>query len=247
MAHFLRTAGFLLLKDVFTPDETQALRAHARKLRGLAVEGDRKSWWAKSADGRAVLCRVTHGGRLPELRALYANPRLLRIAALSDHALTSRAKDSEDGVSLLIKNPGIAEGLSDLPWHRDCGMGGHACMCPVLIFTVYLEPGRPETGELRVLPGSHTGTFGFFEPDDPAAPSGISIAGDPGDVSVHYGDIMHAAPAPTSVEGPYRECLLLGFARPDAYNHRGMQSYNDVLLSRDDGQVEHLAKVADRN
>jgi len=96
-----------------------------------------------------------------------------------------------------------------------------------------------------MLPGSHEASLGFFEATDPNAPRGVSLAADPGDVTLHYGDIMHAAPPPTG-DGPFRRCVLLSFARPDAYNHRGEQSYNDVLLSREDGQVEHLARVAKR-
>jgi ectoine hydroxylase-related dioxygenase (phytanoyl-CoA dioxygenase family) len=245
MAHFLRTAGYLLVKGLFPPEEVAALREQADTLRGLASQGDRRSWWGRNAAGRSVLCRVTHGGRLPALRALLEDPRLLALRDLSHTPLVSRAIDGEDGVSLLIKNPEMVEGLSDIPWHRDCGMGGHAAMCPVLIFSIYLYPARPETGELRMLPGSHESSFGFAEADDPRAPRGISLAADPGDVSLHYGDIMHAAPPPTGA-GPYRQCLLLGFARPGAFNHRGDESYNDVLLSRDDGQVEHLARVAER-
>jgi len=53
------------------------------------------------------------------------------------------------------------------------------------------------------------------------------------------------APPPTG-GGPFRKCILLSYARANAYNHRGDSSYNDVLLSREDGQVEHLAKVARR-
>jgi ectoine hydroxylase-related dioxygenase (phytanoyl-CoA dioxygenase family) len=245
MAHFLRTAGFLLVKDVFDADEVAGLRAAADRARALAVEGDRKSWWGRNAQGQSVLCRVTHAARIPELRALQRDPRLARLGALSDEKLVSRAGDAEDGVTLLIKNPDMVEGLSDIPWHRDCGMGGHASMCPVLIASIYLQPSRPETGELKVLPGSHEASFGFADPNDPEAPPGVSLVADPGDVSLHYGDIMHAAPPPTG-DGPYRQCLLLARVRPDAYNHRGERSYNDVLLGREDGQVEHLEKVAGR-
>jgi len=245
MADFLKVAGFLLVRGVFPPDEVAALRRHADRLRALAVEGDKKSWWGKDADGRVVLCRVTHAGRIPELRALPADPRLLRLKNLSHVELVSQAQGTEDGISLLIKNPRMREGLSDLPWHRDCGMGGHAAMCPRLVVSIYLQPSRPETGELKMLPGSHEASYGFADASDPDAPQGVSLAADPGDVSLHYGDIMHAAPPPTG-DGPFRECLLTGFARPGAYNHRGDKSYNDVLLSREDGQVEHLKKVAER-
>lgn len=246
MSHFLKTAGYLLLRGVFSQEEVGALRGHADRLRALAAEGDRKSWWGRNAAGKTVLCRVTHGGRVPEIAALCDDPRLLRMGALSHVPLVRRRRDhAEDVMSLLIKNPDMVEGLSDIPWHRDCGMGGHAAMCPVLIVSIFLYPSRPETGELKMLPGSHDSSYGFIDPNDPEAPRGVSLAADAGDVSLHYGDIMHAAPPPTGA-GPYRQCLLTAFARPDAYNHRGDHSYNDVLLSRDDGQVEHLAKVVER-
>jgi ectoine hydroxylase-related dioxygenase (phytanoyl-CoA dioxygenase family) len=246
MRHFLRTAGYLLVKGVFSAAEVEVFRRHGETLRALAREGDKLSWWAKDAAGTSTLCRVTHAGRVHELRTLYTDPRLQRLKELSHHRLVARfGENPDDGISLLIKNPGITEGLSDLPWHRDCGMGGHASMCPVLIASLYLWPSRPESGELRMLPGSHEGSCGFADARDAEAPRGISLAADPGDVSLHYGDIMHAAPPPTGA-GPYRQCLLLGWTRPDAFNHRGYKSYNDALLSRDDGQVEHLTKVASR-
>jgi len=69
-----------------------------------------------------------------------------------------------------------------------------------------------------MLPGSHEASLGFFEATDPRAPRGIGLAADPGDVSLHYGDIMHAAPPPTGA-GPFRRCVLLSFARVDAHNH----------------------------
>jgi hypothetical protein len=243
MAHFLRTTGFLLARGVFSEDEIVAFRAHGEVLRDQTVEGDKKSWWGKNAAGDSVLCRVTHAGRIEELRALPNDPRLRQLGALSHYDLDigpRSATGKEDGVSLLIKNPDMVEGLSDIPWHRDCGMGGHAAMCPVLISSIYLHPSRPESGELRMLAGSHESSYGFIDPNDPHAPKGVRIEANPGDVSIHYGDIMHAAPPPTSSEGPFRQCLLIGYARRGAYNHRGDSSYNDVLLSRDDGQVEHL-------
>jgi Phytanoyl-CoA dioxygenase (PhyH) len=245
MAHFLRTAGYLLAKEVFTPDETRRLKDRARDHESRARRGDKRSWWGRNAEGDEVLCRVTRCGDCDEsLRGLARDPRIASLAALSHHPLVPRDRWG-DGVAVLIKNPAMTEGLSDLPWHRDCGMGGHASMCPVLIFSIYLAPSRPETGELRMLPGSHEASLGFFEATDPRAPRGVGLAADPGDVSLHYGDIMHAAPPPTGA-GPFRKCVLLSYARADAYNHRGESSYNDVLLSREDGQVEHLAKVARR-
>jgi hypothetical protein len=36
---------------------------------------------------------------------------------------------------------------------------------------------------------------------------------------------------------------VTGYTRPGARSHRG-RYYNEVLHRRDDGQIEHLAKVA---
>jgi hypothetical protein len=246
MAHFLRTAGFLLVKGVFSPDEVTRMNRRADALEADATPGDKRSWWGRNRAGESVLCRVTRCDDAVDLAPLPTDPRITALVALSDHALTPRG-DRSDGICILRKNPDMAEGLSDLPWHRDCGMGGHASMCPILVASLYLAPSRPESGELRVLPGSHEASLGFFEATDPRAPRGVSLVADPGDVTLHYGDIMHAAPPPTSKEGPFRRCVLLSYARSEAYNHRGDTSYNDVLLGREDGQVEHLAKIAKRS
>ncbi len=247
MAHYLRTAGFLRARGVFDAEEVERFRGHASRLRAEALEGDRKSWWAKDAEGNALCCRVTRGGAEPELAALPVDPRLVKLVSLADGDLAPRGAHLEEGVSILWKTPGMTEGLSDLPWHRDCGMGGHATMCPLLIATINLEEGTPEAGELRVLPGSHAASYPFIDARDPKAPRGFSLGTGPGDVSLHYGDIMHAAPPPSRKEGPHRISVLTAYVKPGVRHHRGEGAYNDVLLDREDGQVEHLADRLERD
>ena len=246
MAHFLRAAGYLFVRNVFGEDEVAGFLEEAAELRGEAVKGDKLSWWGKNADGDEVLCRVTRAGARPQLRAMPTDPRMLSLAALSDEALQHRVRGSEEGVSLIFKNPAMTEGLSDIPWHRDCGMGGHAVTCPILIASVFLTPASPETGELKMLPGSWEGTCGYMDPSDPSAPRGASFAAKPGDVSLHYGDVMHAAPPPAAGMDCYRISAVTAYGKAEARNHRGAKSYNDVLHQREDGQIEHLSKVAER-
>ena len=247
MAHFLRTAGFLCVRRVFGPDEVKGFLEDAHALRREAVKGDKLSWWAKSPTGAELCCRVTRAADGPHLGRLWGDARLRRLADLSDVPLVPR-KGEGNGVTVIFKTPGIEEGLSDLPWHRDCGMGGHSTMCPVLIASVFLTPASPETGELRFLPGSWLGTTGFREATDPSAPRGVGFRAEPGDVTIHYGDVMHAAPPPTRGDlDVYRISATTGFARPDARVHRGRgRSYNEVLHQREDGQIEHLSRVAER-
>lgn len=246
MAHFLRTAGYLHVRGLFSPDEIERFRARAEQARREAVKGDRESWWGKNARGEEVLCRVTNAGRFPDLRPLPRDPRITRLVGLSDWDLSTRERGADREVSIIFKNPDMCEGLSDLPWHRDCGMGGHAVMCPVLIVSTFLYEGTPETGELRFLPGSWRGACPFIDARDEAAPEGAGIHTRPGDVTLHYGDLMHAAPPPTG-PGPYRVSVTTGYTRPGVRHHRGERDYNDVLLGREDGQVEHLEAVARRS
>ncbi|MCI0547398.1 MAG: phytanoyl-CoA dioxygenase family protein, partial [Candidatus Rokubacteria bacterium] len=246
MAHFLRTTGYLCVRGVFGADEIAGFLEDARQLRAEAVKGDRLSWWASDPSGEDVVCRVTRARDKPRLGRLYGEPRLLRLAALADEALAPRQGEG-NGVTVIWKRPGMTEGLSDLPWHRDCGMGGHSVMCPVLIASVFLTPGTPETGELRFLPGSWRASCPFREATDPAGPRGVGFATAPGDVTLHYGDAMHAAPPPARPDLPsYRISATTGFGRPGAHHHRGEKSYNQVLHQREDGRIEHLRAVAGR-
>jgi hypothetical protein len=245
MAHFLRTAGYLFVRGVFGPDEIAAFRAEAELLAGEAKKGDKLSWWGKNAAGEEVLTRVTRAAAKPALRSLPRDPRLSALKDLADEKLEHRAPPSaEEGVSVIWKRPNMSEGLGDLPWHRDCGMGGHALMCPSLIASVFLTPATPATGELRMLPGSWQRGCGPIDARHPQAPRGVSFAAAPGDVSLHYGDTMHAAPPPECDDlDSYRISAVTGYTRPGARAHRG-RYYNEVLHRREDGQIEHLATVA---
>jgi ectoine hydroxylase-related dioxygenase (phytanoyl-CoA dioxygenase family) len=148
-----------------------------------------------------------------------------------------------DGTALIIKNAGVAEGLSDLPWHIDCGMGGHSTICPVVQTSLFLEPANAETGTLKFLAGSHR--FACHQPD-PGQEKDLPVAtvsAEPGDVAIHLSDTMHAAPAPRGAEN-MRRSLVTSFYQPGVLDMVPAGSaLNDVLLSRDDGHVENLAEL----
>jgi ectoine hydroxylase-related dioxygenase (phytanoyl-CoA dioxygenase family) len=248
MAHFLRTCGYLFVRDVFTADEAARFLGEAHAVRKEAVKGDKLSWWATNEQGQALSCRVTRAGAMPGLRAIPTDGRVLKLVELADDDLAPRGSESaEESISVIFKLPEVSEGLANLPWHRDCGMGGHSVMCPVLVASVFLSPSNPDTGDLRMLPGSWSGTCPFMDASDPRAPKGALFDARPGDVSLHYSDVMHAAPPPARNDlDSYRVSAVTGYTRSSARNHRGRYSYNDVLHQREDGQIEHLTKVAER-
>ncbi len=241
--HFLRTAGYLHVPVVFDADEVAAMLTDADILAGEARPGDMASWWGRDAAGTEVLTRVLRAASRPDLRLLVDDARIRRVVDTADEVLVPKVPDDPEAVDLvtvLWKRPDMAEGLADLPWHRDCGMGGHALNCPSVVLTICLTTGTPEAGELRFLPGSHRGGFPFVDGTDVAAPDGVSLPIGVGDVTLHYSDLMHASLPPTSALGPHRISVLLGFAPETAGHHLGGRHYNDALLINDDGQVDHL-------
>jgi ectoine hydroxylase-related dioxygenase (phytanoyl-CoA dioxygenase family) len=240
MRHFLTTTGYLVVRGVFTADEVTALLADTETMHADARPGDGRSWWGRDAEGAEVLCRVLDANRFDRFRVLSDDARIRRLVALAPEDLRARDPGALDSGTVLWKTPGVVEGLADLPWHRDCGMGGHARNCPTLIITICLTDGGPGAGELRALPGSHRGGYPFVDGRDTKAPDGVPLSVTGGDVSLHYSDVMHASLAPTSAQGPHRVSALVAFVPPLAGHHRGARHYNDVLLGRPDGQVEHL-------
>jgi ectoine hydroxylase-related dioxygenase (phytanoyl-CoA dioxygenase family) len=241
LRHFLTTAGYLVVRGVFDGDEVDALLADTRVRHDEAVPGDGASWWGRTSTGDEVLCRVLNANRFERFRGLSDDDRIQLLRSVVPEDLVGRDPDALDSGTVLWKLPDVTEGLADLPWHRDCGLGGHALNCPTVIVTICLTEGTPEAGELRVLPGSHRGTFPFVDGRAETAPEGVAVRVGAGDVSLHYSDLMHASLPPTSATGPHRISALLAFVPPDGGHHRGERHYNDVLLGRDDGQIEDLA------
>jgi ectoine hydroxylase-related dioxygenase (phytanoyl-CoA dioxygenase family) len=240
MRAFLDTCGYVLVRNVFTAHEIAGFLEDADVLRDEAREGDKMSWWGRDVHGETVLCRVLRAASRPRLRSLHTDPRVLALADLAPIPVTAKRKNDNDGVTVLWKRPDVTEGLADLPWHRDCGMGGHALNCPGFVMTICLTDGSAAAGELRALPGSHHMTHPTVDGTEENAPRGVSFAASAGDVSFHYSDVLHASMPPTSSDGPHRISVLLGFSPEGAGHHRGERHYNDVLLSRDDGLVPHL-------
>ena len=243
--HFLRTAGYLWVRGAFDADEVAGMLANTAVLADEARPGDMTSWWGRDSGGAEVLTRVLRAASRPGLRALADDPRICRIVEASDEDLAPKVPDDPeavDRVTVLWKRPDMAEGLADLPWHRDCGMGGHAINCPSAVLTICLTDGSPEAGQLRFLPGSHRGAFPFVDGTAVEAPGGIGLPIEAGDVTMHYSDLMHASLPPTSSDGPYRISVLIGFSPSDAGHHRGERHYNDALLINKDGQVDHLGQ-----
>lgn len=242
LARQLQELGFLHVRGVFSPDEIAEVSAEVDRLRARATPDDRRSWWARTAGGDDVCCRLIYSSlHSATLGRLAGDERLHRLASASGQRLVP-AVDRLDGVSVVIKNPAVVEGLSDLPWHRDCGLGGHPVLCPSLNIGVQLDRADAQNGQLHFLAGSHR-TSGAPPAEGADLPT-IAIETEPGDVTVHFGHVYHAAPPPLAPDAG-RRALYVGFVSPDLFDVIGEgQGYNDVLFTAStDG---HVASVDER-
>jgi len=242
LRHFIETAGFLHVRGVFAAGEVAHLRAIADRLAEQAVPGDRRSWWARDAAGSQLLCRLTYiGMAVPEIAALDADPRMQRLAHLCDATLVP-APDRCDGHSVVIKHAGVSEGLADLPWHRDCGLGGHRVKCPNMQIGIQLERADADSGCLQFLAGSSGCSVHRLDVDRQSDLPIVAITAEPGDCTLHFGDTLHAAPPPRA-PGRGRRTLYSSFYAPHMAATIGAgQSYNDVMLARVDGLVTGLKR-----
>ncbi|MGH7894825.1 MAG: phytanoyl-CoA dioxygenase family protein [Candidatus Binatia bacterium] len=229
LRHFLHATGYLHVRGVFTPAEIARLVAVVERYQTAARPGDGRSWWAKRADGGQVLCRLIYLGLVsPEIVALGDDARIARLAALGGEGLRP-ATDRSDGHSVVIKNADVVDGLSDLPWHRDCGLGGHPVTCPTINIGIQLDAATAASRRLHFVPGSWKGSC---HRSDLSRARTVAIDTAPGDCTVHFGDVMHAAPPPTG-SGPGRRALYLTCMPERAYDAIPPgKSYNDVILAR---------------
>lgn len=237
--HFLHEVGFVHLRGVLAAGEVAALQSDVDAAVERARPDDRKSWWT-TVDGRDVCNRVNYlDEQSDRVAALGADPRFLAIAALGGPDLRD-AHDRLDGNGVVIKVPGSSGGLADLPWHRDCGMGGHPVKCPMLNVGIQLDPATADTGQLEMIPGSHRGTSRLPSDREAARHAVVALTTDPGDVTVHFGHTLHAAPPPRDPHAWGRRTLYLSFVPPLTFEMVGPgQGYNDVLFTRGEGHVQH--------
>ncbi len=164
-------------------------------------------------------------------RGLANDPRLLRLAAL----LGSPAQaflDRQRGLQLLIKPAGPLAGISNLPWHHDCWYEAPPITCPSVTIGIQITGSTSETGRFEVIPGSQGKSVSpKLTSDEMAGWPQFGIDTEPGDVTVHLHDVLHASPAPTGDGG--RATLYMTYYPPVLAEHvRVGEEISDMLDRR---------------
>ncbi|HET8929738.1 MAG TPA: phytanoyl-CoA dioxygenase family protein [Acidimicrobiales bacterium] len=199
MAHFLHTAGYLHLAGVFSADEMAAISADMDRAAPGYSQGDGRSWWARLHDGTDALVRMQRFEAESQAAAtLIADERIVGLGRL-----TGDGHEPPTGVEALFKSIGVAEGISDIPWHKDCSLGRHSYICSRMTVGISVTGADATSGRLAVVAGSHRGLVWpapELQPglDLPVVP----LATATGDCTVHLSCALHMAQPP--VERPRR-------------------------------------------
>jgi len=211
MRAFLEEAGFLHVAGVFTEDEMAAVSADMDEAAPSYARGDGRSWWARTADGDDRLVRMQgFESQSATVAALVGDGRLARLAALpgdGHHAGTMTA----NAVEALVKPIAVTEGISDVPWHKDCSLGRHSYDCCSLTMGISVTGADAVSGQLRVVAGSHRALVwpALLKKDNDLPVVDLPTA--TGDVTVHLSCTLHMAQPPVDGE---RRVLYTGFGLP---------------------------------
>ncbi len=211
MGHFLEEAGFLHVEGVFSEREMSAISEDIDTAMPGYRRGDGQSWWACTSDGEDRLVRMQGFERhSAPVSSFGTDERLARLAALpgDGHVWGSMQSNS---VEALIKPIGIVEGISDVPWHKDCSLGRHSYECCSLTVGVSVTGADANSGQLRAVAGSHRAlVWPALLRKDSQLPV-VDLPTRSGDVTVHLSCTMHMAQPPVNSE---RRVLYTTFRLP---------------------------------
>jgi hypothetical protein len=231
--HFLAEAGFLHLRGWFDAGDMAEIAADMDVALPSYHRGDGRSWWARTADGTDRCVRMQHfDAHSPKTMALLDSDRFQRIGALTSDDYVRRT--SGNRVEALVKPIGVVEGISDVPWHKDCSLGMHSYRCCGLTTGISVTGADAQSGQLRVVAGSHRAlvqpAFVRSSSDLPI----VDLATATGDVTVHCSCTLHMAQPPVARE---RKVMYTGFGLPD---RRGPSAQRAKAVS-DIGNVREAA------
>lgn len=237
IGEFYNKYGFAIVRGVFSPSEATAIDQEIDVLALGANSENGESWWVTSESGEERVCQLHYTSLVSSTIAeLEGDERIKQLVACVNPELVAHPEIG-NGHFAVLKNPGVTGGLTDLAWHVDCGLGGHSLLCPSLHIGVQLREMTAESGPMMFLAGSHkTSSVRPTREQEESWPV-VTVSAQPGDVTLHSPDAVHAAPPPTgSASG--RRTLYLSFGPPELSEVFGFKEGYDHLVFDNDGHAE---------
>jgi len=212
MRNFIEQAGFMHLTDVWSEVEMAEISRDMDAAVSEYAEGDGRSWWARTADSETRLVRMQgFDSHSPATADLLNDDRFLSLASIPGAGHVQRSHRMWNRIEALFKPIGVTEGISDIPWHKDCGIGRHSYECCGLTTGISVTGADEVSGQLHALAGSHRALVwsGILQPDLDLPD--IPLATQTGDVTLHLSCTMHMAQPPAERE---RRVMYSGFSLP---------------------------------
>jgi hypothetical protein len=214
MRTFLEEAGYLHIQGLFSEQEMAAVEADYPKAAPHYEKGDPRGWFATSKDDVEHLVRMEGFDRYSEAAvALVDDARFQRIGTIPGLGHVPR-REPGARVGALSKPIGIVKGISDVPWHKDCSLGRHSYECCSLTVGISVTGADAESGQLRVVPGSHRALVWpapCIQPGLDLEP--VDLPTKTGDVTVHLSCTQHMSQPPVTRT---RKVLYTGFGQRPA-------------------------------
>ncbi len=199
MRLYLEEFGYLHLRNVFKEHEMTAVAADFELAAPHYRPGDVKAWYATTQDERQHLVRMEGFDRYSETTAeLLRDDRFQRIGRIPNCAMIT-AREPGRRAAALEKPIGVVQGISDLPWHKDCSLGRHAYECCSLTVGLSVTGADAQSGQLHVLPGSHRALIWpapCIQPGLDLQP--LPLPTETGDVTIHLSCTQHRSQAPVT-------------------------------------------------
>ncbi len=214
---FLSQTGYLHLEGWWSENVMDEISKDIDRNIGNYLRGDGRSWWAKTRDGQDHCVRLQYFQIHSEVvRQLLDNDKHKRIASIpgDGHSVDWNEGDHQNVIEALVKPIGVVEGISDLPWHKDCSLGRHSYDCSSMTVGISVTGADAKSGQLAVVAGSHRANLqpNFIHPylDLPV----VDLPTKTGDVTVHLSCTLHMSHPPIEKE---RRVMYTSFALP----HKG--------------------------
>ncbi len=197
MRAFLEDTGYLHIKGLFSEDEMAEVEADFPVAAPHFEKGDPKAWFATTRDGVEHLVRMEGFDRYsPATSALIDEERFQRLGRIPGIGHVSVRRPGAR-VAALSKPIGVVKGISDIPWHKDCSLGRHAYECCSLTVGISVNGADAESGQLRVVPGTHRALVWPAPCIQPGLDlEAIELPTRTGDVTIHLSCTQHMSQPP---------------------------------------------------
>jgi hypothetical protein len=212
MRAFLEEAGYLHITGLFTEAEMHEVSADMDRAAPTYARDDGRSWWAKTDDGADRLVRMQGFDHHSAITAaLIDDRRFLALGEITGDGHVFGKRRADNKIEALVKPIGVVEGISDVPWHKDCSLGRHSYECCSLTVGISVTGADQRSGQLRVVAGSHRAlVWPAFVRAGTDLPQ-IDLPTSTGDVTIHLSCTTHMAQPPVERE---RRVMYTGFSLP---------------------------------